>query len=155
VLFLDEPTAGLDPQSRRELHALVRQMRHEGRTVVLTTHYIEEAEQLCDRIAIIDHGQIIATGTPRQLVNGSRASPRISFTSARPPELARLSALSAVQSVELHQSGAMLSSTDVGRTMVDLVVLLQSQSNDLTDVHVHTPSLEDVFIELTGHSIRD
>ncbi|MEZ0263317.1 MAG: ABC transporter ATP-binding protein, partial [Phycisphaerae bacterium] len=84
VLFLDEPTAGLDPQARRELHDVIRAARAAGRTVVLTTHYIEEAQALCDRLAVIDRGRVIARGTPAELVAGANALPRVSFTSTRP-----------------------------------------------------------------------
>src|SRR5712672_729307 len=80
VLFLDEPTAGLDPQARRELHDVIRHMRASGKTVVLTTHYIEEAQQLCDRLAVIDHGRIIASGTPAQLVAAAKSPPHVTFT---------------------------------------------------------------------------
>src|SRR4051812_28284717 len=93
VLFLDEPTTGLDPQSRRELHESIRAMRAERRTVLLTTHYIEEAHQLCDRIAIIDHGRVIATGAPDDLIAQSQSLSTISFQSTHPLDPTRLRTL--------------------------------------------------------------
>ena len=92
-MFLDEPTTGLDPQSRRELHAEVTRMKQDGHTVLLTTHYIEEAEQLCDRIGVIDHGQIIAIGTPRELVGRSSALQAVSLDDRAAARVARISAL--------------------------------------------------------------
>jgi ABC-2 type transport system ATP-binding protein len=156
VLFLDEPTAGLDPQSRRELHDVIRRTRAAGKTVVLTTHYIEEAQQLCDRLAVVDHGQIIATGTPAELVANAKAPPRVSFTAARPLEPARLTRLAAVTAATATGPSARLDTTSPGQTIIDLVNLIQSdQGNELIDLAVHKPSLEDVFIELTGRSLRD
>ena len=164
VLFLDEPTTGLDPQSRRELHAAIRQMKTDGHTVVLTTHYIEEAHLLCDRIAVIDHGRVIASGSPDLLIANSATKPRITFRSARTIDRQQLSGLPGVTkvlsdddsnanigavngSVQLHTS-------DVGRTVIELVKLLDAQSNELLDLSIQRPSLEDVFIELTGSSLR-
>jgi ABC-2 type transport system ATP-binding protein len=155
VLLLDEPTAGLDPQSRRELHGVVRQMREEGRTVLLTTHYIEEAEQLCDRIAIIDQGKIIATGTPAELVAGARSLPRIAFSAARPMDLSRVKSLASVQHANADGERWIIGTTNVSQTVVDLVGLLQAENNELRDLQIRRPTLEDVFIELTGHGIRD
>src|SRR3954469_23193189 len=91
VLFLDEPTAGLDPQSRRELHDVIRQTRAAGKTVLLTTHYIEEAEQLCDRLAVIDHGQTIAPGAPADLIASAKSPPHITFRAATTPKVQTLS----------------------------------------------------------------
>ena len=156
VLFLDEPTAGLDPQSRRELHKVIEQTRAAGKTVVITTHYIEEAQQLCDRLAVIDHGQIIATGTPAQLIASAKAPPHIEFTTVLAPDLARLQSLPLVTSARITGETATLHTSHPGQTIIDLVNLLQSDpGNELVDLHIHKPSLEDVFIELTGRSIRD
>ena len=154
-LLLDEPTAGLDPQSRRELHDVIKEMRGDGRTVLLTTHYIEEAEQLCDRIAIIDHGQIIATGTPRQLTASAKALTRVTLSTARPIEAHKLQALGAVTEAQSNGDESWMSTTKVGETVIDLVKFLESEQNELLDLHIHKPSLEDVFIELTGRRLRD
>jgi ABC-2 type transport system ATP-binding protein len=156
VLFLDEPTAGLDPQSRRELHDVIRRMRAAGKTVVLTTHYIEEAQQLCDRLAVIDHGQIIATGTPADLIAAAKTSPHVRVTAARPLEASRLQALTAVTAATVEGQSARLYTTHPGQTIIDLVKWLSADTgNELIDLQIHKPSLEDVFIELTGRSIRD
>jgi len=156
VLFLDEPTAGLDPQSRRELHDVIRQTRAAGKTVVLTTHYIEEAQQLCDRIAVVDHGQIIAHGTPAELVAGAKAPPHVTFTAARPPDVGRLRGLAGVTAARVEGDTATLHTPQPGQTIIDLVHWIESDpGNELVDLHIHKPSLEDVFIELTGRSLRD
>ena len=156
VLLLDEPTAGLDPQARREVHAVVRQMSAEGRTVLLTTHYIEEAEQLCDRIAIIDHGRIIATGTPRELVASAKTMPKIVFRPSIPIEAESLEGLPGIDDATCNEARVCIVTTsDVGRAVITIVNHLQDQSNELLDLHVGRPTLEDVFIELTGRSLRD
>jgi ABC-2 type transport system ATP-binding protein len=156
VLFLDEPTAGLDPQSRRELHDVIQHTRAAGKTVVITTHYIEEAQQLCDRLAVIDHGRIIARGTPAELITSAKAPPHIEFTTAATPNLQRLQALPTVTSAKVTGQSAKLHTNHPGQTIIDLVNLLQSEpGNELVDLHIHKPSLEDVFIELTGRSIRE
>jgi ABC-2 type transport system ATP-binding protein len=157
VLFLDEPTAGLDPQSRRELHDVIRAMRAAGKTVVLTTHYIEEAQQLCDRLAVIDHGQIIATGTPQELIAAAKSPPHVRFTAAREVDSTRLRALPGVTSATVDGPAARLYTTEPGRTIIDLVKWLSAEgaANELIDLEIRKPSLEDVFIELTGRSIRD
>ena len=156
VLFLDEPTAGLDPQARRELHAVIRQTRDLGHTVILTTHYIEEAQALCDRIAVVDHGRIIARGTPAELVAGSAASPRVTFSAKHPVEESRLIPLSGVTGVRTEGATATLTTSSPPQTIIDLVKLLEADpGNELIDLQIHKPSLEDVFIELTGRSLRD
>jgi ABC-2 type transport system ATP-binding protein len=155
VLFLDEPTSGLDPQSRRELHGSIEKMRADGRTVLLTTHYIEEAHQLCDRIAIVDQGKIIATGTPDELIAHAKALPRISFQTAKPIDTAMLRSLPGVESVDWKGDRGVLKTRNVSQSVIELVKLLDGRQNELVDLHIAKPSLEDVFIELTGSSLRD
>jgi ABC-2 type transport system ATP-binding protein len=155
VLFLDEPTTGLDPQSRRELHGSIEKMRADGRTILLTTHYIEEAHQLCDRIAIIDQGKIIAAGTPDELITHAKALPRISLQAAKPIDHAMLQSLPGIQSIEWNVDRGNLKTTNVSQSVIELVKLLDAQRNELVDLHIAKPSLEDVFIELTGNSLRD
>jgi ABC-2 type transport system ATP-binding protein len=156
VLFLDEPTAGLDPQSRRELHDVINQIRAAGKTVILTTHFIEEAQQLCDRLAVVDHGRIIAEGTPAQLVASAKAPPHVTVTTTLPLDPARLHSLTAVSGTKITDHTATLHTPHPGQTIIDLVNLLQSDpQNELVELAIHKPSLEDVFIELTGRSIRD
>ncbi len=155
VLFLDEPTTGLDPQSRRELHGSIRQMRQDGRTVLLTTHYIEEAQQLCDKIAIIDHGKVIALGKPDELIANSSSRPRVRFKSGRPVEHQQLMSLPGVTGVRQDGDCIDLFTADVSQTIVALLKKLGSLDSELLDLHIHKPSLEDVFIELTGTSLRE
>ena len=156
VIVLDEPTAGLDPQSRRQLHDLIRQSKSDGKAVLLTTHHIDEAHQLCDRIAIIDHGQLIATGRPDDLVAAAKSPPHVIVTTVRPLAQDALGGLAAVTGVRAEGSTATLHTTAPSRTVVDLVHLIENDSgNELTDLHIRKPSLEDVFIELTGRELRD
>ena len=155
MLFLDEPTTGLDPQSRRDLHESILQMRGEGRTVLLTTHYIEEAHRLCDRIAIVDHGKVIATGRPDELIAASKSLPRLAVRTARPLAEADLLALPDVRSVQLREENALVQTTNVSHTLIELVRMLEARGVELLDLHVQRPSLEDVFIELTGTSLRE
>ncbi len=155
VLFLDEPTAGLDPQSRRELHQSILKMKQEGLTVLLTTHYIEEAHLLCDRIAIIDHGRIIATGRPEELIAQSKALPRIAIRTAQPVDLDQLRKLPSVAEAEILDGKTLIRTSNVGRAVVEIAQFIDAQKNELLDLNVQRPSLEDVFIELTGSSLRD
>jgi ABC-2 type transport system ATP-binding protein len=150
LVFLDEPTAGLDPQSRRELHGEIGKMKQEGHTVLLTTHYIEEAEALCDRIAIIDHGGIIATGSPRELIARSSAMQSISLATAAALNRALLERLPAAEDVTCEGSTARLRTTDVQRTLAALMTMLAEQHIDLVELHVQKARLEDVFLQLTG-----
>jgi ABC-2 type transport system ATP-binding protein len=155
VLFLDEPTSGLDPQSRHELHTAIAQMRAEGYTVLLTTHYIEEAQRLCDQIAIIDHGKIIAQGSPRELIERSKALPQITLRAARPIDVAHVAQFPCVADAGLCEQGLRMSVHSVSRAVIEVVNVLESQGNELLDLQIHQPSLESVFIELTGTSLRD
>jgi ABC-2 type transport system ATP-binding protein len=152
IIFLDEPTAGLDPQSRRRLWELVRQLQTQGRTVVLTTHYMEEAEALCHRIGIIDHGRLLALDTPGALINQLAGQASIS-TSAQLP-LAEVAALPGV--TQAWQDGALvrLQTDSTAETQYALFNLAQTHSALLQDLHISQPSLEDVFLNLTGRQIR-
>jgi ABC-2 type transport system ATP-binding protein len=155
VLFLDEPTTGLDPQSRRDLHADILQMRKEGRTVVLTTHYIEEAHLLCDRVAIVDHGKVIAIGKPDDLIAVSKSTLRVTVQATRPLDAGRTAALATVQHADVTNGRAVLKTANVSQTIIDVVRMLDETGNELIDLQINRPSLEDVFIELTGSSLRD
>ena len=155
VVMLDEPTAGLDPQARREIYALIARLREERRTVLLTTHYIEEAEQLCDRVAIVDYGKIIATGTPRQLIRQSQQSTRIEFVPRSPIVAEQLRGLECADEVHIHDGRYTIRSRQAPRTLMALMRVLISENNEVLEVHVERPSLEDVFIELTGRRLRD
>jgi ABC-2 type transport system ATP-binding protein len=155
VVFLDEPTAGLDPQVRREIYQIIEELRREKKTVLLTTHYIEEAERLCDRVAIIDYGKVIATGTPRELTQGSAGTTRIEVRLARAASDGVLRGLEGVTSCKKSEGAYVLHSSSVPRTIVALVKQLESDGNELAGLEIARPSLEDVFLELTGRRLRD
>jgi ABC-2 type transport system ATP-binding protein len=148
VVFLDEPTAALDPQARRNLWDLLRQINDEGRTVVLTTHYMEEAEFLCDRVAVIDHGRILAVDTPPALVRGLHAPTRITVpdTAVRREDA---EALPGADSVTVDNGSMTLETTDPSTVLVRLAEL-----DALEGLQVHGATLEDVFLSLTGREFR-
>ena len=157
LLFLDEPTTGLDPQIRLEIHSLIEEMKTEKRTVVLTTHYIEEAERLCDRVAIMNEGKIVAMGSPRELQQKSREQSRIQIVTAQPLQQSQLPQWpDAVQS-SLDGDGRSLTvySTRPARTLFEMMRWLDQQGIQLEDVHLKRPTLEDVFVELTGKKLRE
>ena len=157
MLFLDEPTTGLDPQVRLEIRDLIEELRAEQRTILMTTHYIEEAERLCDRVAIIDDGVIIAIGSPRELQEKSatQSSIEISLGQALPAvELpAWPDALRTIVSDDRRKIS--VSSSRAAKTLVELIKWIDTQGLELDDVHLNRPTLEDVFIELTGKRLRD
>jgi ABC-2 type transport system ATP-binding protein len=155
VIFLDEPTAGLDPQVRREIYDKIEQLRREKKTVLLTTHYIEEAERLCDRVAIVDNGRVIALGTPRELKQKSAGRTRIEVRLAKPVSDGSLASLDAVADCREFEGNYILHSTHAPQTIVSLVKRLEAENNELQSLEMFTPSLEDVFIELTGRKLRD
>jgi ABC-2 type transport system ATP-binding protein len=155
LVFLDEPTAGLDAHSRRELHGEIQKMRADGHTVLLTTHLLDEADLLCDRIAIISKGRIVAVGSPRELVARSARLQQISFETDRPFAATLIAGLPGVQR-ERHDhaagediSGGVLHTTTPGATVIALVSALESQGIGLEQLHVQKATLEDVFVELT------
>jgi ABC-2 type transport system ATP-binding protein len=150
IVLLDEPTAGLDPQSRRELQKVIRDLRDEGRAILLTTHYIEEAELLCDRVGIIDRGKMIALGTVEDLLAEARTLPRVIAKTSRPPNLEKLKQMTGVQKADLEYGGT----ANVSQTIIELVGHLQADNIELWDISIHRPSLEDLFLELTGRDIR-
>jgi ABC-2 type transport system ATP-binding protein len=155
VLFLDEPTAGLDPQVRREIYAIIEELRGEKKTILLTTHYIEEAERLCDRVAIVDHGRVIALGTPRELKQRSAGTTRIEVRLAHPETDGALRQLEGVADCRESEGSYVLHSARPPQTLVALVKHLEAQGNELHSLEIASPSLEDVFIELTGRRLRE
>lgn len=157
LLFLDEPTTGLDPQARQEIHGLVRMLQSEDRTVLLTTHYIEEAERLCDRVAIIDGGNIIAMGTPREIREKASGSSLIEIACETPIPEGDLPEWRDVEKVVLSTDRLRLTvhSRHPARSLVDVVKWIDARGIELSDALVRRPSLEDVFIELTGRSLRE
>ena len=154
VVFLDEPTTGLDPQARRNLWDLIRAINAEGRTVVLTTHYMEEAETLCDRIAIMDHGQVLALDTPRGLIASLRMPPVISGGTAQPLPEVRLRDLPGVLEVRLDEDGFEIRTTDTEHTLTGLLGLASGLGIAVSNLNVRSGNLEDVFLTLTGRSLR-
>jgi ABC-2 type transport system ATP-binding protein len=155
VLFLDEPTAGLDPQVRREIYAVIEELKAEKKTIVLTTHYIEEAERLCDRVAIIDHGKVIAEGSPRELKQRSANTTRIEVRLSKPAANGTLKNLDGVVDVREVDGAYVLHCQRTAPAIVGLVKHLEAENNELVSLEIATPSLEDVFIELTGRRLRD
>jgi ABC-2 type transport system ATP-binding protein len=155
VLFLDEPTAGLDPQVRREIYGVIEELKREKKTIVLTTHYIEEAEKLCDRVAIIDYGKLIASGTPRELKQRSGDTARLEVRLARPAAKESLKQLEGVTDALEVDGSYVLHCQRTAPAIVSLVKHLEAQNNELVSLEIATPSLEDVFIELTGRRLRD
>jgi ABC-2 type transport system ATP-binding protein len=160
MLFLDEPSAGLDPHARHEIHELVQQLRGEQRTILITTHYIEEAEKLCDRVAIVDEGRIVAMGTPEEIRSRTVGHARVEVRCEQPlPDSARQ------QLPQWPDADAPVVSADgrtvtvaarrPARTLVELVRWIDQLGIEVEDVQLKRPSLEDVFIELTGKSLRE
>jgi ABC-2 type transport system ATP-binding protein len=159
LLFLDEPTTGLDPQSRRQTWDIVEGLKARGRTVLLTTHYMEEAARLCERVAIVDHGQVIALGTPRDLVASLGAEHVVEFAVDEAANaLLSTEALRGLPSVEgvAHATGAWrLTVREVHRAVPALLALLAGQGAEPTHLTTHHATLEDVFMARTGRSLRD
>ncbi|HTR46725.1 MAG TPA: ABC transporter ATP-binding protein [Verrucomicrobiae bacterium] len=155
VVFLDEPTAGLDPQVRREIYDIIEELRRSKKTVLITTHYIEEAERLCDRVAIVDHGRVIALGTPRELKQKSVGTTRLEVRLAKPVTNGTLGRLEGVSNCREFDGAYVLHSTRPPQTIVALVKQLEAENNELQSLEMFSPSLEDVFIELTGRRLRE
>jgi ABC-2 type transport system ATP-binding protein len=157
LFFLDEPTTGLDPQSRRQLWELIEGVKRAGRTVVITTHYMEEAERLCDRVAIVDHGRIIALGTPKELIHSLGAEHVIEFkvTAPTPPTDAELLALDGARNLRRRDGSYLLESAQAHRTVPALLGFLSRRGWPLEELSTHSATLEDVFVHLTGRNLRD
>jgi ABC-2 type transport system ATP-binding protein len=158
IVFLDEPTTGLDPQARRQVWALVADLKKAGRTVILTTHYMEEAEELCDRIAIMDHGRIMARGTPAELIASLGAGHVIEFglgETDTPLDLDALNRLDGVCGARLRAGRYQLSVSELHRSVPALFAELGRRGAALKELRTHSASLEDVFVSLTGRQLRD
>jgi ABC-2 type transport system ATP-binding protein len=157
MLFLDEPTTGLDPQVRLEIRDLIEELRADKRTILMTTHYIEEAERLCDRVAIMDAGQIIAIGTPRELQERSANQSSIEIRLKQPLKDSALPqwAESVRSIVSDDRFQITVYSKRPARTLVEMVKWIDASGFELDDVRLSRPTLEDVFIELTGKKLRD
>jgi ABC-2 type transport system ATP-binding protein len=158
LLFLDEPTTGLDPQARRQLWDLVEDLKRSGRTVILTTHYMDEAERLCDRVAVMDRGRIIATGTPRELIASIGGEYVVEFTPERVAEGFDAASLTRIEGVkDARQSGGRyrLSVSRLHRSVPALLEHLVREGIGLSELSTHSATLEDVFVSLTGRHLRD
>ena len=157
LLFLDEPTTGLDPQSRRQLWELIERYRASGRTIVLTTHYMDEAERLCDRVAIIDHGRVIALGTPRALIASLGAEHVVAFALAegQTMDIGELRALPGVRSVRDGDGRWELEVEKIHQSVPALLALTSARGLDLSELTTHSATLEDVFVSLTGRHLRE
>ena len=158
LLFLDEPTTGLDPQSRRQLWDLITDFKALGRTILLTTHYMDEAEVLCDRVAIVDHGKVIALGTPRELIASLGAEHVVEFAlTERSPRLDEsvLQSIDGVRAVRTLAGGYELQVSALHRTVPALLRLLSQQELALAQLSTHSATLEDVFVSLTGRQLRN
>jgi ABC-2 type transport system ATP-binding protein len=157
LLFLDEPTTGLDPQARRQLWELIERFRQSGRTILLTTHYMDEAERLCDRVAIMDHGKVIALGTPRELVASIGVEHVVEFSAGPASALDHevLGHLEGVRSVRAENGSVLMQVTELHRAVPALLGVLNREGIPLTELRTHSATLEDVFVALTGRHLRN
>ncbi|MCE9530346.1 MAG: ABC transporter ATP-binding protein [Planctomycetes bacterium] len=159
LLFLDEPTTGLDPQSRRQLWDVINAYRTSNRSVMLTTHYMDEAERLCDRVAVVDQGKVIALGTPRDLIARIGGEHVIAFTLLSSEKQAldaeTLKSLPAIQSVWMESDSYCLSVTEPHVALPALLDGLRQQGRELANLSTRHATLEDVFVSLTGRHLRD
>jgi ABC-2 type transport system ATP-binding protein len=166
LLFLDEPTTGLDPQARRHLWDLVERLKQAGRTIILTTHYMEEAERLCDRVAIMDHGRVIAQGTPQQLIATLGGEDIVEFavggaepggheTSRTIVNAGLLRAIPGVQSATVDRGMHRLSVSELHVAVPRIFAALRDEGLHLSEFRTHSATLDDVFVKLTGRNLRD
>jgi ABC-2 type transport system ATP-binding protein len=158
LLFLDEPTTGLDPQARRQLWNLIEEFKLAGRTILLTTHYMDEAERLCDQLAIMDHGKIIARGTPAELIASIGAEHLVELSTrgaARALDLGRLKILDGVRDARVENDRLHIHASELHRAVPALIEELRLQDVPFTELSTHSATLEDVFVSLTGRHLRD
>ena len=172
LLFLDEPTTGLDPQARRHLWDSVEEMKQAGRTIILTTHYMEEAERLCDRVAIMDHGKVIAMGTPKELIATVGGEDIVEFAVSTPVPKCEgpgapngvenavvnaeaLGKIPGVQSHRVDENLHQLSVSELHTAVPRIFASLEEQGLHLSEFRTHSATLEDVFVRLTGRNLRD
>ena len=158
LLFLDEPTTGLDPQARRQLWDLIEEFKKAGRTILLTTHYMDEAERLCDELAIMDHGKVIARGKPAELVASIGADHVVDFSTSgasQAIDLAAVRQVEGVRDVRSENGSIRIQATELHRAVPALLEELRRQGIPLTELRTHSATLEDVFVSLTGRHLRD
>ena len=157
-LFLDEPTTGLDPQARRQLWDLIEKFKSSGRTILLTTHYMDEAERLCERVAIMDNGKQIALGTPRELIASICAEHMVAFSAganSNALDIPALRRIEGVRDVRTENGTVELQATELHLALPALLAELNRQNIPLTELSTHSATLEDVFVSLTGRHLRD
>lgn len=152
IIILDEPTAGLDPQARRNVWNMIRRLRQDGKTVIVTTHYMEEAEKLCDRVGIVDHGKLLMIDTPKQLIDHLQGRARVTITAELNIEEVQQQA--GVYHAWLDEDEIHIQSDDVPATIAALHALASEKNTSLAGLNVHEPNLEEVFLNLTGRRIR-
>jgi ABC-2 type transport system ATP-binding protein len=155
VVFLDEPTTGLDPAARQGLWSVIRRMKGEGRTILMTTHYMEEAEALCDRLAIMDHGRILDHGTVNELIGRRFKERGVHFGRKGAPDEERLKALPGVSRVVYEAEEVVLFTSDVPATIAGLLEVTTRAHTEPANLMIRRATLEDVFLELTGRALRD
>jgi ABC-2 type transport system ATP-binding protein len=155
LLFLDEPTTGLDPQARLSLWDIVEKFRARGGTILLTTHYMEEATRLCDRVAIMDHGKVIALGTPAELIESLGADQIIEFSVTKQLADDALKRLPAVNHLHKRDEVYSLSVSEIGVALPALLAEIERQESEIVTLTTHQATLEDVFVSLTGRMLRD
>lgn len=157
IVFFDEPTTGLDPQVRLEIHGLIEKLRRDQRSIILTTHYIEEAERLCDRVAIVDAGRIVAIGTPREIQMRTVGQSRVEISTEQPITEAPAAEAMFASKLVLNGDGRTLvvHSEKPAKSIAELVKWIDARGLELADIHLKRPTLEDAFIELTGKRLRD
>ena len=155
LLFLDEPTTGLDPQARLKLWDIITHYRSQGGTILLTTHYMDEAARLCDRVAIMDHGKVIALGTPAALIASLGADQIIEFGVQETLDESRLALLPGVRGVHSRNGGYALTVYEVGSALPALLSEIEQRRTALVTLTTHQATLEDVFVSLTGRMLRD
>jgi len=155
VVFLDEPTTGLDPAARRSLWDLVQRLQSQGKTILLTTHYMEEAEVLCDRLAIMDHGRILALGTVDELVSNRFKDRSVRFDQIDALSESQLASLAGVESVKHDHGVTVLYTQDVPGTIGGLLAATEALGVEPGNLGIRKPTLEDLFLDLTGRALRD
>lgn len=155
VVFLDEPTTGLDPQARRTLWDIVLQLKNKGKTIVLTTHYMDEAHMLCDQIAIMDQGELIALDTPSQLVNSLQSESALEFRVLQQEDFIDFTSIDSVKKVGMQTDVHVLYTDHLQNTLTSLIQFATEKNLQIVDLQTRTATLEDVFIHMTGRRLRE